>query len=110
MKVKEVLIDDNFELLSDDSNLNLDIKTLFASDLLSHVMGNASEGCALITILNNINVLGVASLLDMSCVIFTHGVKVKEEIIKKSNELGIPLLRTKLSTVSTILVLDKIGL
>lgn len=110
MKVKEVLIDDNFELLSDDSNLNLDIKTLFASDLLSHVMGNASEGCALITILNNINVLGVASLLDMSCVIFTHGVKVKEEIIKKSNELGIPLLRTKLSTVSTVLVLDKIGL
>ena len=109
MKVNDILHNDNFELLSNDSGLDFDVKSLFASDLLSHVMGNAAEGCALITVLNNINVLGVASLLDMSCVVFSHGVKVNDEIIKKSNELGIPLLRTKLSTVSSILILDKIG-
>jgi predicted transcriptional regulator len=110
MKVNDILNDTNFDLLSNESGLNLEIKSFFASDLLSHVMGNAGEGSALITVLNNINVLGVASLLDMSCVIFSHGVKVNDEIISKSNELGIPLLRTKLSTVSTILILDKIGL
>lgn len=110
MKVKDILKNNNFELLSNELGLNLDVKSLFASDLLSHVMGNAAEGCALITVLNNINVLGVASLLDMSCVIFSHGVKVNDEIISKSNELGIPLLRTKLNTVSTILILDKIGI
>lgn len=110
MKVKDILNNNNFKLLSNESGLNIDIQSLFASDLLSHVMGNASEGSALITVLNNINVLGVASLLDMSCVIFSHGVKINDAIIKKSNELGIPLLSTKLSTVSAILILDKIGL
>lgn len=110
MRVNDILNDTNFELLSNESGIKLEIKSFFASDLLSHVMGNAGEGSALITVLNNINVLGVASLLDMSCVIFSHGVKVNDEIIKKSNELGIPLLRTKLTTVSTILILDKIGL
>jgi predicted transcriptional regulator len=110
MKVNDILSNTNFELLSNESGLNLDVKSFFASDLLSHVMGNAGEGSALITVLNNINVLGVASLLDMSCVIFSHGVKVSDEIISKSNELGIPLLRTRLNTVSTILILDKIGL
>ena len=110
MKVNDILTNSNFELLSNEICLNHEVKSFFASDLLSHVMGNAGEGSALITVLSNINVLGVASLLDMSCVIFSHGVKVNDEIISKSNELGIPLLRTKLNTVSTILILDKIGL
>lgn len=110
MKVNDILINDNFLLLSNGAGINNDISNFFASDLLSHVMGHASEGSTLITVLNNINVLGVASLLDMSCVIFSHGVKVNEEIVKKANELSIPIVRTKLSTVDAILLLDKIGL
>lgn len=110
MKVKDILKNKQFELISNDFGINKKIEGFFASDLLSHVMGNASEGSSLITVLNNINVLGVASLLDMSCVIFSHGVNVNNEIIKKSNELGIPLVKTKLTTVDTILILDKLGL
>ena len=109
MKVKDILSNNSFELISNELGLDNEVKSIFSSDLLSHVMGNAGEGCVLITVLKNINVLGVASLLDMSCVVFSHGVKVNNQIINKSNELGIPLLRTKLTTVSTILILDKLG-
>ena len=110
MKVKDILNLQEFVLISNESGLNNEIKGLFASDLLSHVMGNASESNALITVLNNINVLGVASLLDLSCVIFSHGTKVNDEIIDKANELSIPLIKTKLNTVSSILTLDKLGI
>ena len=109
MKVKDILSNNSFELISNELGLDNEVKSIFSSDLLSHVMGNAGEGCVLITVLNNINVLGVASLLDMSCVIFSHGVKVSDQIISKSNELGIPLFRSKLTTVSTVLILDKLG-
>ena len=108
MKVKELLSIKDFELISNELGINNSVKGFFASDLLSHVMGNANESNILITVLNNMNVLGVASLLDLSCVIFSHGVNVNNEIIIKANELGIPLLRTKLPTVATILTLDKL--
>lgn len=109
MTVNDILLNDKFHLLSDTKAINNEISSLFASDLLSHVMGHAGEGSSLITVLNNINVLGVASLLDMSCVIFSHGVKVNVDIINKSNMLNIPIISTDLSTVETILLLDKIG-
>ena len=109
MKVKSIFNLDEFILISNELGLNNETKGIFASDLLSHVMGNASEGNVLVTVLNNINVLGVASLLDFSCVIFSHSIKVNDEVISKANELGIPLFQTKLSTVDTILILDKMG-
>ncbi|KFZ25755.1 MAG: DRTGG domain protein [Candidatus Izimaplasma bacterium HR2] len=110
MKVKDILSSNTFELITDKSGLNNKIIGIFASDLLSHVMGNASESNILITVLSNINVLGVASLLDLSCVIFSHNIKVNDEIVNKANELNIPLLKTKLPTVETILILSKMGI
>ena len=109
MKVKDILDNTNFKLITNESGINNEVKNIFASDLLSHVMGNAGEGNILITVLNNLNVLGVASLLDLSCVIFSHGIQVSDEILKKANELCIPLLRTKLHTVAAIITLEKMG-
>ena len=110
MKVKDILELNEFNLISNEDGINNEIIGIFASDLLSHVMGNASERNILITVLNNINVLGVASLLDLSCVIFSHGVKVNDEVVIKANELGIPLIRTKQPTVATIIILKNIGI
>jgi hypothetical protein len=45
---------------------------VYAGDLLSWVMGHASESNVLVTIMSNINTLAVASLLDLSCVILAE--------------------------------------
>ncbi len=109
MKVKNLLESKHFQLISDSSGIENEVSGIFSSDLLSHVMGFANEKNILITVLNNINVLGVASLLDLSCVIFSHNTIVKEAIISKTNELNIPLIRTKLSTSETVIALYKTG-
>ena len=109
MKVKDILLSDNLKLINTNGNLNNELNEIFACDLLSHVMGFASEKDILITVLNNINVLGVASLLDMSCVIFAHGTIVNEAIINKADELEIPLLSTKLTTAQITTALNKLG-
>lgn len=109
MKVKNIIELKHFQLISNNSGIENDVNGMFSSDLLSHVMGFASERNILITVLNNINVLGVASLLDLSCVIFSHNIQVNEQIITKSNELNIPLIRTKLSTSETVITLHKLG-
>ena len=109
MKVKNLLESTNFYLVSDDSGIENDVDGIYSCDLLSHVMGFASEKNILITVLNNINVLGVASLLDLSCVIFSHKIQVNEAIINKANELNIPLIGTKLTTSEAVISLYKLG-
>lgn len=109
MKVNNILETKHFQLISDKSGIENDVNGIFASDLLSHVIGFACEKNILVTVLNNINVLGVASLLDLSCVIFAHNITVNEKVIIKSNELNIPLIRTKLSTSETVITLYELG-
>jgi predicted transcriptional regulator len=95
-------------LLTKKQGANSSATGVFACDLLSHVMGFANEGNILITVLNNINVLGVASLLDLNSVIFSYGISVNDEIIKKANELNIPLYKTKLSTSDIVIKLHNL--
>lgn len=108
MLVKELTNIKELKLIS-DGNLNNEIHSIFACDLLSHVMGHGKENQILITVLNNINVIGVASLLDLSGVIFTHNTKVSEAVKEKANELEIPLFVTPLSTAEVTILLSKSG-
>lgn len=108
MKIRDLVTNSEIELIN-EGLIDNEINHIFASDLMSHVMGFAEESDILITVLNNINVLGVASLLDFSGVIFTHNVNINESIIKKAIELEIPILKTKLSTADTIILLNKMG-
>lgn len=73
---------------------NREITGGYVGDLLSWVMGRASEGDAWVTIMSNTNVLAVASLADVSCVIFAEGVKPEKELIEMANEKSINLLST----------------
>ena len=108
MLVSDILQDSDFTLIN-QSDINQTINNVFACDLLSHAMGFAEENDLLITVLNNINVLGVASLLDFSGVVFAHNINVNDAIIAKANTLGIPLLKTKLSSAEAVVRINEIG-
>lgn len=69
----------------------------YCGDLLSWVMGRAKSGNAWITIMNNINVVAVASLADVSCVIFAESTDVPDEVVQRAKAQGINLLRSELS-------------
>lgn len=109
MKVNDIRNLPSLRMINSNGNLNNEISGIFACDLLSHVMGHAQDSNALITVLNNVNVLGVASLLDLSCVIFSHNTQVDENIIKKADELNIPLFVTSKSTSEITIDLYSLG-
>lgn len=110
MKLNKLLLNEQFSLVNTPASLDKEITGIFSCDLLSHVMANAKEDNVLITILNNINVLGVASLIDLSCVVFSHNTKVKQEIVTKADELDIVIIRTPLSTAEATILLSKLGI
>ena len=70
----------------------------YAGDLLSWVMGRVTEGDAWVTIMTNINVIAVASLSDVSCVILAEGVTIAADVLEAAVTRGINVLSAPLST------------
>jgi len=65
-------------------------------DLLSWVMGRAEEGDAWVTIMSNLNVVAVASLRDVACVILACGARLEEKDMETAKEKEINILTSPL--------------
>lgn len=72
----------------------------YAGDLLSWVMGRASEGDAWVTIMSNVNIVAVCTLADPACVVLSEGVEPDLQTLERANEQGVNLLVTELDTFS----------
>ena len=90
MKVKELVDKLGLKVLAGGNGLDREIDGCYISDLLSDVMGNAQEGNIWITLQTHKNVMAVASLKEMSCIILVKNLGANEE--------EMPLLQTSLPT------------
>lgn len=84
------------------------IEGVYCGDLLSWVMGKAEADNAWITIMSNINVIAVASLSDVSCVILAEGVSLDEEAEKAALAKGINILSSEKSSYEVALALGRV--
>lgn len=75
-----------------------EINGAYVGDLLSWVMGRAHADNVWITIMSNINVIAVASLSDVSCVLLAEDVSLDDEVLSTAKEKGINILSTPLAT------------
>ena len=66
----------------------------YVGDLLSWVMGKAESGDMWVTIMTNVNVVAVASLVDAACVVIADKAEIAPDVIEKAKTQGINLLRS----------------
>ncbi len=85
-----------------------EIDGVYIGDLLSWVMGRAQMDNAWITIMNNVNVIAVASLADTSCVIVAEGAELSDEIIETAREKEVNVLSSDLPIYETALKLSEL--
>ena len=102
MKVKELVEKLNLKVLSGESGMDRDIDGCYVSDLLSDVMGNAEMGNVWVTLQTHKNVMAIASLKELACVILVKGLQPGEDTVEQSNEEGIPFLSTTMQTYETV--------
>ena len=89
MTAKELISKLNLEIVFDNKEERI-VKSCYIGDLLSWVMGKAKADSVWITIMSNVNVAAVATLTDISVVIFAESVepdKYLYEKMSKSNAL-----------------------
>lgn len=75
----------------------------YVGDLLSWVMGRAEAGNVWITIMSNVNVMAVASLADVSCVVLAEGVALDGEVLSVAEAKGINVLSSDAPIYETAL-------
>ncbi len=100
MTVKELCAQCGFEAICMPEP-DREVNGAYIGDLLSWVMGRAGFDNAWITIMSNINVIAVASLSDVSCVILAEGVSLDEEIKNTALDKGINVLKSSLPSFET---------
>ncbi len=86
-----------------------EITNIYIGDLLSWVMGRARADGAWITIMSNINILAVASLADVACIILAEGVTLERAIAETAKAKGVNVLTADMPAYETAMLLsDKI--
>ena len=85
------------EILFGDDFLSMEIKTVFASDLMSDVLTFIKPDALLLTGLTNPQVVRTAEMSGIALICFVCGKRPQEGTINLARENNIPLLITDLS-------------
>ena len=70
------------------------IESGYCGDFLSNIISRATDSCAWLTVMNNVNVAAVATLIDCACIVLCEGTEPDEALYARANALGIWILGT----------------
>ncbi len=98
MKVQDIISKLNLSVLAGSSGLNREITGGYVSDLLSDVMGHATEGEVWITLQTHRNVMAIASLKELAAIILVQGFKPDTDMAEQAEAEQIPVLGTNETT------------
>ncbi|MCX7710131.1 MAG: AraC family transcriptional regulator [Clostridia bacterium] len=92
MNVREFAEKTGMKVLTGDKGLDKELAGAYVCDLLSWVMSHANKNNAWITVHTHLNVVAVALLTEVACVIIPEGIHVEEPTVNKAMEEGIAIL------------------
>lgn len=87
-----------------------EITCAFTCDLLSWVMAKGCPGCAWITVQTHMNVIAVASLHEMACVICPEKIQMDAACVRRATEEGIAIVSSPLSAYEICGILYEKGI
>ncbi|MGI6110337.1 MAG: AraC family transcriptional regulator [Eubacteriaceae bacterium] len=97
MKVSELAQSADFTCVNTEAISDREIECGYTGDLLSWVMANAGAGCAWVTIQTHVNIIAVATLVEMSCIIIPEMAEIEQDTIEKATDEGIPIFTSELN-------------
>ncbi len=98
------------KLLAGDEGLNKELTGVYICDLLSWVMSHGKKGDAWITVQTHSNIIAVAVLLELGCVIVPEGIEVEAETLQKADNEGIPVFQSNHSSYELAKELCRMGI
>lgn len=94
MDVKELIEKLDLKVLCGE-NLEKKISGCYCGDLLSWVMSRAQEGDVWLTVMGNINSVGVAVLADVACIVLTENAALDADALNRAKQNDVIILQTE---------------
>ncbi len=110
MKISEIKELLSAEVLSGDEQLDCEVHSACASDMMSDVLAFVKDQAVLLTGLVNPQVIRTAEMMDMKCVVFVRKKVPGEDIVELANDSGIVLMRSNLRMFEACGILYSAGL
>ena len=85
-------------LLTPNADLAREVQCGYSCDLLSWVMAHGKNGMAWITVQTHMNVVAVATLMEMALVLVPEGIQVAQDVLARAENEGIAILSSEKTT------------
>ncbi len=83
--------------MTPEADTGKEVSCGYTCDLLSWVMAHGAAGMAWITVQTHMNVIAVASLMEMAAVIIPEGIEMEEPSLEKAKEEEICVIQSPLT-------------
>ena len=94
MDVKELIEKLGLKVLCGE-NTDKKINGCYCGDLLSWVMSRAQEGDVWLTVMGNVNSVGVAVLADVACIVLTENAPLDKDALSRAQQNDVIILQTE---------------
>ena len=97
MTIQELIDLTGAKDLTPDTDKSAAVSCGYTCDLLSWVMAHGEAGMAWITVQTHMNVVAVAMLSEMACVILPENIDMEESSLQKAADEGLCVLKSPLT-------------
>jgi len=109
MNVSDIVAAMPVQVVTGSNHLDSQVTGGYVSDLLSCVMAGARKGNVWVTLQAHMNVIAVAALLELACVIITEGAVLDGEALARADQRGVVVLYTAQGSFETVAQLAALG-
>jgi hypothetical protein len=110
MKLNELAERLGWELKTKNVPVSGEVKSGYASDLLSDVLANSIEGDLWVTRQTHLNIVAIAVMRDLSGILLVSGAEPDPDTVEKAIEKMIPIFRTTLPTFEVVGKIYQLGI
>jgi hypothetical protein len=110
MKLKEIAERLGWELKTPQVPLETEVKTGYASDLLSDVLAHSIEGDIWVTRQTHLNIVAIAVMRELAGILLVSGAEPDADTVAKALEKSVPIFRTASPTFEAVGRLYQIGI
>jgi predicted transcriptional regulator len=95
MKIRDIVKEMNLTVIAGEKQLESEVTGVYICDLLSWVMSHSKKSDVWITVQNNVNIVAIASLLELACILIPEGVKVDDVTINKAEQNKVVIISSE---------------
>jgi len=110
MKLSEIVEKLGLKIRTGGGKLDREVSRGYASDLMSDVIAHSMKNDIWVTIQIHLNIVAVASMKELSCIVLINGKEPEKETLEKAEAEGIPILVSDLPAFELIGRLYQLGI